>query len=200
MSAHTPPVKWAQRKDSLFLTIDIPDVKDPTIELSATHLVFKCVRGRERSSIARECTCVVLVAQWRCQFVPSCGCVSPRRLCSHMCSCAPCLCTLTRHAGPCFPTSGARARSRRLSSTSSSSSLWTRRTRCVHAGRRRVASCAQCASARALVARVPHACRLPRRCDACACAEPPSRCVCQRLTLCACAYVGTGLQVHRAAA
>lgn len=41
MSAHTPPVKWAQRKDSIFLTIDIPDAKDATITLTANNLVFK---------------------------------------------------------------------------------------------------------------------------------------------------------------
>ena len=54
MSAHTPPVKWAQRKDSLFLTIDIPDVKDSTIELTASHLVFKCVSSASQRFRARE--------------------------------------------------------------------------------------------------------------------------------------------------
>ena len=57
MSAHTPPVKWAQRKDSLFLTIDIPDVKDSTIELTASHLVFKCVSNASQ----RARCCVVMV-------------------------------------------------------------------------------------------------------------------------------------------
>jgi len=39
----TPTVKWAQRKDALFLTIDIPDAKDTDIKLTETSLSFVCV-------------------------------------------------------------------------------------------------------------------------------------------------------------
>jgi hypothetical protein len=34
------PVKWAQRKDSLYVTIDLPDVTGEDIKLTATKLVF----------------------------------------------------------------------------------------------------------------------------------------------------------------
>jgi hypothetical protein len=35
-----PPVKWAQRKDSLFLTIDVADVADAKITLTGSKLSF----------------------------------------------------------------------------------------------------------------------------------------------------------------
>lgn len=35
------PVKWAQRKDSLYVTISLADVKDSKIELSEKKIVFK---------------------------------------------------------------------------------------------------------------------------------------------------------------
>jgi len=41
MSVNTAPIKWAQRSDSLYLTIDLRDVKDETINLSDTELQFK---------------------------------------------------------------------------------------------------------------------------------------------------------------
>lgn len=41
MSANTAPIKWAQRSDSLYITINIPDVKDETINLTDTELHFK---------------------------------------------------------------------------------------------------------------------------------------------------------------
>jgi hypothetical protein len=34
------PVKWAQRVDSLYVTITLPDVKDHKIDLTETKLVF----------------------------------------------------------------------------------------------------------------------------------------------------------------
>lgn len=36
----TAPVKWAQRKDSLYVTISLPDVKDEKIDVSPTNLTF----------------------------------------------------------------------------------------------------------------------------------------------------------------
>ena len=36
-----PIIKWAQRKDSLFVTIDVPDSSDAKIDLTETHLTFK---------------------------------------------------------------------------------------------------------------------------------------------------------------
>src|SRR5688572_16938628 len=43
MSALFPPVKWAQRSDSLFVTVDIPDVDKTTavITLAEKSLHFK---------------------------------------------------------------------------------------------------------------------------------------------------------------
>jgi len=40
MSANTAPIKYAQRKDSLYLTIALPDVKEETIVLTDTELKF----------------------------------------------------------------------------------------------------------------------------------------------------------------
>jgi len=37
----TPPVLWAQRKDRLLLTIDLPDIKDPKINITSTTLTFE---------------------------------------------------------------------------------------------------------------------------------------------------------------
>ena len=36
----TPTLLWAERKDSLFVTIDVPDCKDVVIELTEDKLVF----------------------------------------------------------------------------------------------------------------------------------------------------------------
>lgn len=36
----TAPVKWAQRKDSLYITIGLPDVKDHKIDVTDTSLSF----------------------------------------------------------------------------------------------------------------------------------------------------------------
>jgi len=41
MSINTAPIKWAQRSDSLYLTIALVDVKEETIDLSDTKLEFK---------------------------------------------------------------------------------------------------------------------------------------------------------------
>ena len=40
MPTNTAPVKWAQRSDSLYVTISLPDVKDETITLTDAKLVF----------------------------------------------------------------------------------------------------------------------------------------------------------------
>ena len=37
------PVKWAQRKDALYVTVDLPDVKDEKVTLSTTNLTFTYV-------------------------------------------------------------------------------------------------------------------------------------------------------------
>ena len=37
----TAPVKWAQRKDSLYITIGLPDVKDHKIDVTEKSLSFR---------------------------------------------------------------------------------------------------------------------------------------------------------------
>ena len=37
----TPPVKWAQRSDSIYLTVALSDIKDEKIELTGTVLSFR---------------------------------------------------------------------------------------------------------------------------------------------------------------
>jgi prostaglandin-E synthase len=37
---NTAPVKWAQRKDSLYVTISLPDVKDHKVDLTNDKLTF----------------------------------------------------------------------------------------------------------------------------------------------------------------
>mmetsp|Transcript_20916 Transcript_20916/g.30936 ORF Transcript_20916/g.30936 Transcript_20916/m.30936 type:complete len:143 (+) Transcript_20916:73-501(+) len=39
--SNTAPIKWAQRSDSLYITIALADVKDETITLTDTELHFK---------------------------------------------------------------------------------------------------------------------------------------------------------------
>lgn len=38
---NTAPVKWAQRSDSIYVTICLPDVTGESIELDAEHFNFK---------------------------------------------------------------------------------------------------------------------------------------------------------------
>eukprot|EP00551_Chaetoceros_affinis_P001557 CAMPEP_0203634476 /NCGR_PEP_ID=MMETSP0088-20131115/1408_1 /ASSEMBLY_ACC=CAM_ASM_001087 /TAXON_ID=426623 /ORGANISM="Chaetoceros affinis, Strain CCMP159" /LENGTH=217 /DNA_ID=CAMNT_0050488089 /DNA_START=12 /DNA_END=665 /DNA_ORIENTATION=+ len=41
MTSNTAPIKWAQRSDSLYITIALPDVKDEAITLTDSELHFK---------------------------------------------------------------------------------------------------------------------------------------------------------------
>ena len=45
MAVQTPPIQWAQRKDSIYVTIALPDVdkSSAVIDLTAPRLVFKYV-------------------------------------------------------------------------------------------------------------------------------------------------------------
>lgn len=43
-----PPVKWAQRKDSLYVTIQLPDVADAVVSLTEDSIVFKYASHRMR--------------------------------------------------------------------------------------------------------------------------------------------------------
>ena len=40
MTAQLPPVKWAQRKEALFVTISLPDVSDEKVALTSNTLSF----------------------------------------------------------------------------------------------------------------------------------------------------------------
>ena len=33
-------MKWAQRKESVFITINVTDIMDPKVEVNASHLTF----------------------------------------------------------------------------------------------------------------------------------------------------------------
>lgn len=54
MSENTAPVKWAQRKDSLYITIPLADVKDETITFTDKTLVFKGTSGGKTYSCNLE--------------------------------------------------------------------------------------------------------------------------------------------------
>lgn len=41
MAVNTAPVKWAQRADSIYLTLDLPDVKDEQLKLTKDMLSFR---------------------------------------------------------------------------------------------------------------------------------------------------------------
>lgn len=41
MSVNTAPVKWAQRADSIYLTLDLPDIKDEQLKLTKDTLSFR---------------------------------------------------------------------------------------------------------------------------------------------------------------
>ena len=40
MSSQTAPITWAQRKDSIYVTIGLSDVKDAKIDLNSKSLKF----------------------------------------------------------------------------------------------------------------------------------------------------------------
>ena len=43
MAASSAPVQWAQRKDTIYMTLVLSDVKDAKIELTEDKLVFRFV-------------------------------------------------------------------------------------------------------------------------------------------------------------
>lgn len=51
---HTAPVKWAQRKDSLYLTIPLADVKDHKIELGSNKLTFTGISAGQSYTLDLE--------------------------------------------------------------------------------------------------------------------------------------------------
>ncbi len=51
---NTAPVKWAQRKDSIYLTITLADVKDHKIELAEKKLTFEGSSNGKQYSLNLE--------------------------------------------------------------------------------------------------------------------------------------------------
>lgn len=47
-----PPIKWAQRKDALYITIDVADIKDQVIQLDSNKLNFRC--GNPTKLVAQD--------------------------------------------------------------------------------------------------------------------------------------------------
>ncbi len=51
MATNTAPVKWAQRKDSLYITIALADVKDEQITLTDKTLTFTGTSGDKKYNL-----------------------------------------------------------------------------------------------------------------------------------------------------
>ena len=51
---YVAPLKWAQRKDSLYLTITLPDVKDHKIDLTEKKLTFEGLSNGKKYSLDLE--------------------------------------------------------------------------------------------------------------------------------------------------
>ncbi len=51
---NTAPVKWAQRKDSLFVTITLNDVKDHNIDVTEKKLSFSGISNGKNYAITLE--------------------------------------------------------------------------------------------------------------------------------------------------
>lgn len=51
---NTAPVKWAQRKDSLYVTITLSDVKDHKIDLTNQKIVFSGTSNGKKYSLDLE--------------------------------------------------------------------------------------------------------------------------------------------------
>ena len=51
---NTAPLKWAQRKDSLYVTISLADVKDHSINLTEKNLTFTGSSSEKKYSLDLE--------------------------------------------------------------------------------------------------------------------------------------------------
>ena len=52
--ANTAPVKWAQRVDSLYVTICLADVTEPVMEVKENKITFSGVSGGKKYSVDLE--------------------------------------------------------------------------------------------------------------------------------------------------
>ncbi|TMW67148.1 hypothetical protein Poli38472_012264 [Pythium oligandrum] len=48
------PVKWAQRKDSIYVTVDLPDVKDEEVKLTDKNLSFRGTSNGKKYEVELE--------------------------------------------------------------------------------------------------------------------------------------------------
>lgn len=64
MATNTAPVKWAQRKDSLYVTITLADVKDYKVDLTDRKLVFEGTSGDKRYKLDLEFVSSKLLFYW----------------------------------------------------------------------------------------------------------------------------------------
>eukprot|EP00903_Cladosiphon_okamuranus_P011321 g10672.t1 len=54
MAVNTAPVKWAQRADSIYLTLDLPDVKDEQLKLTKDMLSFSGTSNDKKYALELE--------------------------------------------------------------------------------------------------------------------------------------------------
>lgn len=63
------PVKWAQRKDSIYVTVDLPDVKDEKVKLTNTNLTFSYVSKHRIHAgffVLYFVFCILCMDGWMC--------------------------------------------------------------------------------------------------------------------------------------
>ena len=60
--ASNAPIKWAQRKDSIYLTIALADVKNESIQLTANTLTFTGTSGDKQYQAKLDFVSILLVA------------------------------------------------------------------------------------------------------------------------------------------
>lgn len=60
MTTNTAPVKWAQRKDSLYVTIPLADVKDHSIDVNPSKLTFTGSSGGQLYNVELEFVSIFL--------------------------------------------------------------------------------------------------------------------------------------------
>ena len=62
------PVKWAQRKDSLYITISLADVTDHNIELTEKKIVFSGVSGGQSYKLDLELVSSMILSTYFLSF------------------------------------------------------------------------------------------------------------------------------------
>ena len=70
MAVNTAPVKWAQRADSIYLTLDLPDVKDEQLKLTKDMLSFR--QDYNCKIVCSACFCSVPLPSRLSSEVPRC--------------------------------------------------------------------------------------------------------------------------------